>query len=160
MRICSRSLPLFALLSVTFLFAMESPASAQSRAGVRVGVSVDPDQFYFGGHVDVSEVVENFWFRPNVEVGVGHHRTLVGLNGEFVYLINQRRREWTPYVGGGPAFVIRSFRTGPPGSDRETDVGGGFNFVFGIQQTRGLLAEIKIGAIDSPDFKLGVGWTW
>jgi hypothetical protein len=121
---------------------------------------VDPEQVYFGGHIDVAEIVSRFWFRPNVEVGFGDDRTLVGFNGEFVYLINRSFGDWTPYVGGGPAFVIRHFRTGPPGSDHDTDVGPGFNFVGGIQRSKGLLAEIKIGVLDSPDFKLGIGWTW
>jgi hypothetical protein len=121
---------------------------------------VDPDQVYIGAHVDVSEIVDRFWFRPNVEVGFNDDGVLAGFNGEFVYLFTERTREWIPYVGGGPALVIRSFRRGPPGSDRDTDVGPGFNFVGGIQKRRGLLAEIKIGAIDSPDFKLGIGWTW
>ena len=160
MRIITRSLTLSTLVVFTFLFAMEGSATAQSRAGLRVGVSAEPEQFYFGGHVDVSEIVEGFWFRPNVEIGVGNRRTLVGVNGEFVYLFTQRRREWTPYAGGGPAFVVQSFRAGPPGSSRDTDVGPGFNFVAGIQQNRGLLAEIKIGLMDSPEFKLGIGWTW
>jgi hypothetical protein len=43
---------------------------------------------------------------------------------------------------------------------RFTDTGGGFNFLGGIRQRKGLMAEIKIGAIDSPDFKVGIGWTW
>ena len=160
MRICARSLTLSCLI-VTFLFAAERSAIAQSRAGIRGGVSADPDQVYFGAHVDISEIVDNFWFRPNVEAGVGNGGTLVGFNAEFVYLFT-RSREWTPYFGGGPGLVIRSFRRGPPGPapDRDTDVGPGFNFVGGIQRTKGLLAEIKIGALDSPDFKLGIGWTW
>jgi hypothetical protein len=53
---------------------------------------------------------------------------------------------------------VRSFRAGP--NERDTDIGPGFNFVGGIQQPKGLLAEIKIGVLDSPDFKLGIGWTW
>ena len=160
MRIRARSQTLSCLFIVTFLFVAEHSVMAQSRAGIRGGISVDPEQVYFGAHVDVSEIVDSFWFRPNVEVGFGNSRTIATFNGEFVYLFTERTREWIPYFGGGPALVIRSIRTGPPGSDRDTDVGPGFNFVGGIQRSRGLLAEIKIGALDSPDFKLGIGWTW
>jgi hypothetical protein len=145
------------LLIATVLVVFSPPAMAQSRAGVRAGISVDPTQFYFGGHVDVKEIVEKFWFRPNAEIGVGDGITTFTLNGEFVYFPAVRSREWTPYFGGGPAFVLGTIKRN---GVRDTDVGPGFNFVAGIQQRQGLLAEIKIGAIDSPNFKLGIGWTW
>jgi len=140
-----------------FMLAAGS-ASAQSGFGVRAGASATPDQFYLGAHVDVTEVVERFWFRPNAEVGVGNGLTLFSLNGEFVYDIPLKSStRWVPYAGGGPAFLIGTVRT-PVG--RVTDTGGGFNFVGGIRQRKGFMGEIKIGAFDSPDFKLGVGWTW
>jgi hypothetical protein len=134
-------------------------ASAQSKGiGVRAGVSASPDQFYIGAHMNVTEIVENFWFRPNAEVGFGDGLTLLTLNPEFVYNLRIKSRDWTPYVGGGPSFLVGSFDAGA--GRRETDTGGGFNFVGGIQQRKGFMAEIKIGAFDSPDFKLGIGWTW
>jgi hypothetical protein len=148
---------LMCLITATLLMLMAPAAHAQARAGVRAGISIDPDQFYIGGHVDVKEIVERFWFRPNAELGFSDNTTLLGLNGEFVYFPVVRSREWAPYFGGGPALVIGTVKT-PSG--RHTDVGPGFNFVGGIQQRKGLLAEVKIGAIDSPNFKLGVGWSW
>lgn len=144
------------LLSV-FMMAAGS-ASAQSGFGVRAGASATPDQFYLGVHADVKEFAENFWFRPNAEVGLGHHLTLFSLNGEFVYdMPIKSSRRWVPYVGGGPAFLIGSVST-PSG--RFSDTGGGFNFLGGIRQRKGFMGEIKFGAFDSPDFKMGVGWTW
>jgi hypothetical protein len=155
---CTRRI---ALSSFLFLFAFmltTGSAAAQKGYGIRAGASSDPDQFYFGGHLDVKEVVENFWFRPNAEVGVGRGLTLLSLNGEFVYDVPLKSKtRWVPYVGGGPAFLIGSFRT-PSG--RASDTGGGFNFLGGIRQRKGFMGELKFGAFDSPDFKLGVGWTW
>jgi hypothetical protein len=145
----------FVFPAVLFLLAA-GPACAQSRVGVRAGISADPEQFYIGGHIDVSEVAKNFWFRPNAEIGFGDHRTLATFNGEFVYRVTTRK-EWNPYLGGGPALVITTVRAG---SVHDTDVGPGFNFVVGLEQKKGLLAEVKIGAMDSPGFKLGIGWTW
>ena|SRR5688572_5676850 len=148
-------------VSLMFLFAFmfaAGSASAQSGIGIRAGAGADPDQFYFGAHMDVKEIVERFWFRPNAEIGVGDGLTLFSLNGEFVYDIPiKSSKQWVPYVGGGPAFLIGSFRT-PSGRDTET--GGGFNFLGGIRQRKGFMGEFKIGAFDSPEFKLGVGWTW
>ena len=143
---------------VAFVLGAAGTAAAQSKGiGVRAGVSAEPDQFYIGAHMNVKEIVENFWFRPNAEVGFGNHLTLLTLNPEFVYNLRIKSTQWTPYLGGGPSFLVGSF-DGPNGHD--TDTGGGFNFVGGIQQRKGFMAEIKIGAFDSPDFKLGVGWTW
>jgi hypothetical protein len=148
---------ILSFLTVGFMMWIWSePAFAQTRVGVRGGISADPEQIYFGGHVDASEIVERFWFRPNVEVGFGDSRTLATFNAEFVYRITTRK-EWNPYFGGGPALVLQTVRSG---GRRDTDVGPGFNFVAGIEQNRGLMAEIKIGALDSPGFKLGIGWTW
>jgi hypothetical protein len=157
------------LLVFSFMFVVAESAAAQGRStrgvgaqprglGVRAGASADPDQFYIGVHKDVGRLVDDLWFRPNAEVGFGSHAVLFALNGEFLYNINISSREWTPYVGAGPSLLIGSFRTGP--GERDTDAGGGFNFVGGVQQTKGFMAEIKLGVIDSPDFKIGIGWTW
>ena len=57
------------------------------------------------------------------------------------------------YTGGGPALII---------GDRndDTDVGGGFNILVGLQHRRGLFTEFKVGFGDSPDIKFGVGFTF
>jgi hypothetical protein len=147
------------LLTIATVIVASPAAMAQTRAGARAGIGADPEQFYFGVHADLTEVVPKFWFRPNAEVGVGDGLTVVALNAEFVYRVPlQTARRWDFYFGGGPAAVIRTFRTGPSG--RDSDAGPGFNFLMGLQQPRGLLTEVKIGALDSPGFKLGIGWTW
>ena len=83
------------------------PAAAQD-AGVRAGVSVNPDQFYFGGHIETKPLVDRLRFRPN----------------------------------------------------GDSDLEGGLNFLVGVQHRDGLFVEFKVGAIDSPDIKFGVGFTW
>ena len=129
------------------------PAAAQD-AGVRGGISVDPDQFYFGGHIETSALVDRLHFRPNVEIGFGDDIMLIAANMEFVYKF-PRRGGWGLFAGGGPALNIYSFDD----SD-ESETEGGFNILIGAEQSRGLFFEFKIGAIDSPDFKFGVGWTF
>jgi hypothetical protein len=150
-----------AWVSLMFLSAFmlaAGSASAQSGFGVRAGATATPDQFYLGVHMDVKEIVERFWFRPNAEVGLGNGLTLVSLNGEFVYDVPMKSsNRWVPYIGGGPAFLIGTVRT-PFG--RVTDTGGGFNFLGGVRQRKGFMGEIKVGIVDSPEFKIGVGWTW
>jgi hypothetical protein len=135
------------------LIAAAAPAVASAQGvGVRAGASVQPDQFYIGGHYETPPLVEQLHFRPNVEVGFGDDLTLVGLNLEFVYKI-PIDGPWSLYAGGGPALNIYSHN-----DDSETD--GGLNLLFGAETTNGLMFEVKVGAIDSPDVKFGVGFTW
>ena len=63
-------------LGVLALLVWLAPAvaSAQVAAGVRAGVSIDPDQFYVGGHIETDPLVERLVFKPNVEVGFRRRR--------------------------------------------------------------------------------------
>jgi len=151
-----RILPVF-LLGVL----LASPAFAQAHAGVRAGVSGDPTQFFFGGHIETSPLLEHFTFRPNAEIGVGDGTTLVAFNFEFAYQIPVKGQPWHAYIGGGPALVIAS---GPApvnhSNGDNSSVGGGFNFLVGLQHKKGLFAEFKVGAIDSPSVKFAVGYAF
>ena len=141
------------------LLLLPKSASAQQGAGFRFGASVDPDQFYLGGHLGLGPIVEQLWFRPNVEVGIGNNRTLVGFNGEFTYWFPLARQPWSVYVGAGPALnLIRFDADSPRGGD--TDAEGGFNILVGLAHRSGLFTEIKVGALKSPEFKLGIGYTF
>lgn len=141
------------LLSLVLFSA--SPAAAQD-GGIRGGISVDPDQFYFGGHLETSPLIDRLHFRPNVEVGIGDDLTLIAANMEFAYKFTTGR-DWNIYAGAGPALNIYMF-DGPGDNDAETEAG--FNVLVGVEQRRGLFFEFKVGAIDSPEFKFGVGYTW
>jgi hypothetical protein len=140
------------VLAVGFLVCVFSGTAAAQDFGVRAGVSVDPDQFYFGGHVETAPLVDRLRFRPNVEIGVGDNATLIGFNFEFAYFFPSKN-PWNIYAGAGPALNIIDVH-----DDTKTE--GGFNILVGVQHSKGLFVEFKIGAIDSPDFKFGVGYTW
>ena len=140
---------------VVFVTAMgfsSVPVYAQD-AGIRGGISISPDQFYFGGHIETSPLVDRLYFRPNVELGINDDLMLIGANMEFVYKFF-RRSGWSLYAGGGPALNIFM------ADDADSDVDAGFNVLFGAERSGGLFFEVKVGAIDSPDFKFGVGYTW
>jgi hypothetical protein len=139
------------LVLAACLAAFPGPAAAQT-VGAQVGASVDPDQFYFGGHVETPPVVDRLHFRPNVEVGLGNDLTLIALNFEFVYRF-LGDYPWKLYAGGGPALNIIDFQD-------NTEAEGGFNIVVGVAHDQGLFVEIKAGALDSPDFKVGVGYVF
>jgi hypothetical protein len=127
------------------------PAAAQD-PGVRVGASSDPDQFYFGGHLETAPLVERLRFRPNVEIGIGDDATVAAFNFEFAYSFPSAR-PWNLYVGAGPALNLVD-------TDRGSDARGGFNILVGAAHRDGLFAELKVGAIDSPDLKFGVGYVF
>ena len=79
---------------VSFLLGLvmisSTPALAQD-AGIRGGISVDPDQFYFGGHLETPPLVERLYFRPNVEVGVGDEFELIEKNASAVSVVDITR---------------------------------------------------------------------
>jgi len=138
-----------ALAVAVVLFA--SSAAAQT-PGIRVGVSGEPDQFYFGGHVETAPLADRLRFRPNIEIGVGDRATLVAFNFEFAYSFPSRR-PWSLYVGAGPALNIVNSR-------RDTQAEGGFNILIGGAHRGGLFGEIKVGALDSPEVKVGIGYVF
>lgn len=141
------------LVFLTLFSALAAgPAHAQARPGIQGGVSIDPDQFYFGGHLETSPLVDRVRFRPNLDIGLGDDLTLIAFNFEFTYTF-AASRPWNLYAGAGPA--INWFD-----SDGGSDTEAGFNFLVGAKRRDGLFFEIKIGAMDSPDVKFGVGYTF
>jgi hypothetical protein len=143
----------FLLCLVVFTGAMAAgPAQAQSIApGVEGGVSLDPDQFYFGGHVETSPLIDRLRFRPSVDIGIGDVTTVAG-NFEFTYTFPSSQ-PWSLYVGGGPAINWYNF-------DNGSDAEAGFNFLGGAKHNNGLFFEMKIGVEGSPELKFGVGYTF
>jgi len=140
-----------AIVLMAGLFGVASTGAAQD-VGVRAGISGEPDQFYFGVHAYTQPVVERLRFRPNLEVGLGNDATVTTVNLEFVYPMPIRRTAWSILPGGGPALVIASHNS-------RRDTGGGFNILLGLEHRDGFFTELKIGAMDSPDIKFGIGYT-
>ena len=138
-----------ALLAALLVSTFAASAHAQS-VGARAGVSVDPDQFYFGGHVETAPLIDRLRFRPNIEIGVGDDRTLVAFNFEFAYHFPSQGT-WNVYAGAGPALNLLRFLG-------DTNSGGGLNLLMGVQHNRGLFAEFKVGTVDSPRVKFAVGY--
>lgn len=134
-----------------------APAQGQT-FGLRAGASAEPDQFYFGVHADTSPIADRISFRPNVEVGIGNDMTLVAVNLEFVLRQDIQSSEWTLLAGAGPAANFYSFDGGRGRND--SDIGGGLNLLVGIEHRGGFFGEVKVGLIDSPSVKFGVGFSF
>jgi len=129
--------------------------------GIRAGVSISPEQFHFGGHFETGPLLDRLSFRPNFEVGIGSDVTAVTLNFEFAYHILINNKPWWIYVGAGPAVNIFRYDDDRRGSGRNgTEAEGGFNILLGVEHRDGLFGELKVGALDSPDLKFTVGYTF
>ena len=140
------------MLACAALAAGTGTASAQG-PGVRAGVSVDPDQFYLGGHYETDELVEHLHLRPNLEVGFGDDLTTYAINIEAVYKFPiKNRRDTSFYAGGGPAIIIED-------RDDDSDAKGGLNLLGGIEFGK-FFFEVKGGVFDSPNLKVGIGYTF
>lgn len=153
MTVTKNSTPRQFLLAACLLMSTAGLAAAQG-PGVRAGLSIDPDQVFIGGHYETEALIDRLHFRPNVEAGFGDDLTLVALNFEFAYKFPSRRG-WHLYAGAGPAINFYSF-----GEGRDSESEAGMNFLVGVEQTDGLFFEFKVGAIDSPNLKFAVGWTF
>ncbi|MDA2939222.1 hypothetical protein MYX75_13295 [Acidobacteria bacterium AH-259-A15] len=147
------------MLVIAFACAPSGTLWAQRGVGVRGGLSIDPDQLYFGVHAGLGRVMDKLWFRPNIEAGFGDNITTIALNGEFIYRVRSKELDWDFYLGAGPAINIYSFHRDFPARN-DTKVEPGFNLLLGLVQHGGFFAELKVGAIDSPEVKLGFGYNF
>lgn len=146
---------------ILILICLPWSVGAQQSVGVRAGVSADPDQFLFGGHLETGPLLERLVFRPNAEIGLGDDLIVIGLNFEFAFKIALDDQAWTPYLGAGPAVnIIDRSDSGRRRGDGDTSVEGGFNILIGVEHDGGLFTELKVGALDSPDLKFIVGYAF
>jgi len=128
--------------------------------GPRVGVSINPDQFHFGAHLDFGNFAQHVRFQPNFEMGFGDGLTLTTINAEAAYRFLSRWDAWTPYLGGGLGANIKSYDNGD--FESQTDVG--VNAIAGLE--KGLsngdrfFLEAKFSLNDIPDAKVTAGWTF
>ncbi len=130
--------------------------------GVRGGVSVDPDQFFVGAHLDLGEFTKNLSFMPNATIGFGDDMTLVSINPDVSYHFPVPDLG-SLYVGGLLDFQwwkIDVPEVLKPYVD-ETDTDVGFHIQGGLELTSTpLLFELNVGIEDAPDLKAAVGYTF
>jgi len=167
-------LPLLTV-AIALTAVLTAPAPAQTAAeatdttdgvhssigfGVRTGYTGwnGINQIHFGAHLKVGELFPNVQFTPNIEAGFGDGATIITLNGDLAYSFTEFvERPWHLYGGGSLSFNYVK----PDDIDSETDLG--FSVLIGLERTfanehQGLI-EIRIGVMDSPDFKLTFGYT-
>src|SRR5512140_3858228 len=98
-------------------------ASASKRAagfhgiGPRVGLTINPDQFHFGGHIDFGDLAGNLMMLPNRESGCGDNVTTIAPSFELDYRFHSDWGAWTPYLGAGAGPVFYSVKHGGSSSE-------------------------------------------
>lgn len=157
-RTITASLILALLLSLT-AFGGNRPAGFRG-IGPRLGVTLNPDQFHFGGHIDFGDLAENLMMLPNVEIGLGDNFTTVSPTFELDYRFRSDWGAWTPYLGGGIGPVFYSAKHGGSSSELALYLQFGIGKGSAGSQAGHFFIEGKLGLVDAPDFKATVGWTF
>jgi hypothetical protein len=137
------------------------------RLGVRAGAAFDPELFMFGVHSQMGPIfTPHVFFRPGAEFAFGEVTDLIALNLEAVYRFprSAERRNWSPYVGAGPAltFIHQGFQVGRDINFGNFDFDAGFNILLGMQSRRGTFVEAKtsLWSRPAPVFRLIVGYNF
>jgi hypothetical protein len=137
------------------------------RLGVRAGAAFDPELFMFGVHSQMGPIFSpRIFFRPSAEFAFGEVTDLIALNLEAVYRFSRssERRDWSPYVGAGPAltFIHQNFQAGRNIDFGNFDFDTGFNLLFGMQSRRGTFVEAKtsLWSRPAPVLRLIVGYNF
>jgi hypothetical protein len=129
------------------------------RLGVRAGAAFDPELFSFGVQSQIGPIFHpRVYFRPNAEFAFGEVTDLISLNLEGIYRFSDesRVRQWTPYIGGGPAliFIHQNFQQGRDIDFGNFDYETGFNVLVGAQSRKGTFVELKSSLYSGPAPKL------
>lgn len=140
------------LMMCALICGATAPAAAQDYA-VRGGMNVNPDQFYAGAQYNWP-LTERVWLQPNGDIGFGNDARLIALNFDAVYRRPLgRKRVWTAYGGGGPAlnhYRLLGYNA--------TEAGA--SIVGGVIHHTGLMTELRVGFLESPQYRFGVGYAF
>ena len=156
-----------AMLLPTAAMAQPHESAARSPAvrtgagfGVRAGYTDwgSLSQVHVGAHLKLGEVFPNVQFTPSIEGGFGDGATLIVGNADLAYSFTEFvAYPWNLYGGGGLSLIYLD----PDGTDSDTSLG--LSAVLGLERTfaneHQALVEIRVGLMDSPDFKLTFGYT-
>ena len=141
------------VIAVVALAMLATPVLA-SGFGVRGGLSIDPDQFYFGGHYNVHDVAENLRIVPNVELGLGNDLTLVCINGDVLYDFGS-----SPWSVGGE-LGLNIWKYDGLSSNSKLGLSAVGNYRIALSGGNSLILEAKINLTSSPNWKFGVGYNF
>ena len=152
-----------ALVGLCLAAAPAGAELANAGWGVRGGITVDPDQIFFGAHGQIG-FLENFYFMPNATIGFGDDLTIFSINPDVVYAFPVEGIGQI-YAGGLVAIQFIKFDEPsyvPPGFEfDDTDTEAGFHILGGVAfGSVPVFLEMNVGLDDTPDLKLAIGYTF
>jgi hypothetical protein len=160
------------ILIIVLVAACAAAGDAATRSarihgvGPRLGFTINPDQFHFGGHLDIGDLAPRLMMMPNIEIGVGQNLTTVAPTFELDYRFRSEwGAVWTPYVGGGVGPIFYSTHHGDyivqhGGSDNGLGLYAQAGIAKSISGAGNFFIEFKLGLADAPDAKFTIGWTF
>ena len=147
-------------LAVVLVTAASVATAGQPPLGARGGYTnwEGHSQVHLGGHVKLGDVLPNVAFTPGLELGFGSGMTVLTLNGDLYYRATEyAQKHWQPYVGGSVSLNHTNF---DPGSETDLGLSALIGTTYALQNGNELLAEIRLGLIDSPGLKITAGITF
>jgi hypothetical protein len=133
-------------------------------AGVRAGVSLDPELLNVGVHATLGPFFkQGIALRPNVEYGFGELTKMFAINLEVVYFFPNEGEERRFYVGAGPGlnFIDRGLEVEESGIDFDDfDYDTGLNLLGGVEWRDGPFVEFKASAYGGPSIRVQIGYTF
>ncbi len=140
------------------LLAGAAQATENIPMGVRAGFTSGPDQFHLGAHAYTGELFEGVDLSPNIEIGFGSGFTTIALNADFTYSFTELvSPPWGFYAGAELGLIIMDH-------DLASSTDLGLSALCGLTKLldngHTALAELKLGILDSPDFKITFGYTF
>ncbi len=159
----TKSFLMLAIILFTCNLAMAQSETANKTGllgwGPRIGISVDPDQFFFGGQADYGYFLKTIRLQPNFEIGIGDSATLVAINFDAAFRPIQTESSWMPYLGAG--FGVNFYTWDTDYGSKKNDAKGGISALAGIGREwsngRRFFLEFKLGIIKSADIKILAG---
>ena len=146
---------LAALCAVLFLAAGPRPSFAETSAGLRVGLGIDPDQVLVGGQVNLDALSEHVYIVPSAEAGFGDDAFTLSFNGDVQYRFDVQGSV-RPYAGGGLTLFYYDLDEGR-GDDTELGVAVLGGIFFGRAEGNPMFVEAKAGIGDIPEWKIMFG---
>ena len=159
------------LFALSILILVAGTASAQAPAdqsgglpfpvGLRAGYTnwENYSQLHFGAHAKLGDIFPNVQLTPGVEIGLGDSLNLVTINGDMTYRFTELVSfPWELYGGG-----CLSLNYINP-DEVESDFQLGLSVLLGLSKTLAggdeVMVETRLGILDSPGFKLTLGYTF
>lgn len=145
-------------------WAQTAPATGGDRPlplGLRAGYThwESISQLHLGAHAKLGDIFPNVQLTPGLEWGFGDDFTLVTLNGDLSYRFTELVSfPWELYGGG----CLGLNYTKP--ADFDSDFQLGLSGLVGLAKKLAggdeIMVETRFGLLDSPGFKLTLGYTF